>query len=1128
MAEEVQGVLAVELRAKLEGLKQDLGKVKPLLQDTEKAILTTGQKWTQAGASIMKVGAIITGAVTVPLIAMASSALKAFASFEQAMAGVKAVSGATGQEFKKLTDLAKELGATTKFTAVEAAEGMVMLGRAGMTANEILAAMPGLLKLAAAGAVDLGTAADIVSDVMMAFGADMGEAGRYADVFAQAAASANTTVEALGQAMAYAAPAAAAAGLSVEQTAAALSALADAGIKGSRAGTTMDAVMRELRNRVVDGKLDFDAFTVSVYDNQGAMRDLFSILGDIEEGMKGMTQEQRDAALGMNFTTRALRGMNVWLVRGVDDLRALEDGLITASGAAGRMADIMMDTLQGATIELSSAVEGLKISFGEYLAPAAEDIVRKLTNVVRWLTNLDDAAKQNILVWAGIAASIGPVITALGFLAVAIGLVLHHWVLLTTAILPVMALLLAVGGVIALIADQSIKSALEIAAASITIEQTVADSVARIEGTYAETNRLILLDQMSRHIESIEEEIAYLEKMGHTVDNSPQLREAHDRLNAALLKEQRLRHYHQLRAEKEFLDALAGAPDVEALTAASTAYLEAMEANFTTYYSNELERLLDFYVSEGVLAADQAIILAEIKKAALETANLQTQLSLAEQLSLYREAGYENNEVWSASAGEFVEITKHQMDKAGEALREADLPEEAEDVILAAITAMEDASRPAYKIRAFKDLLAILDEFGIEWSTGLEYIGDDTGPKLEALGDKFVDIWGGSLEEMPAITAENAQQVNDTLQEILGDPSLPIELHIRALAAAEAYGKGIEDGDEKAIDAAGKMIQDIIDIVESGEIGVKMFEVGELIPDGLEEGMSHYEDALIVADKMIDDIERSIKRRLKVESPSKLMADIGKSIPEGLAQGISGNIDAVINAILDVVKQVTEKFSGIVKDMIDISKESVTNTVKAFSELPGKLLTVLNDVFTKVKQFRNDMLSTFFRIAADAVKEFLRAMKDFPNSVWNILKHLISRIISSGREFYWAAFNLARRIWEGFKAGLGIRSPSYIEKAMDNILKQTRNSVADLKNVLNSLDDISGPKIFANNIVQASDISAMNASDIGNAVAKAITSIINNSGHKDGKDVILTINGRELARALVPFTAAENMRIATK
>jgi len=413
--------LTVKVDAKTQETKKKFSELSTSAALFGTQVAAAASKWSQAGKAMAITGAILTAAVVVPLTSIARAATAASMEFEQAMANVRAVSQATQADFEALQAQAMDLGATTKFTATQAAEGMSMLGRAGWDAQESIEAMPGLLSLSAAGMVELSRAADIVSDVMMAFGAEASEATRFSDVFAAAASNANTTVEGLGQAMAYAAPSAAAMNIEFEQSAAALSMFADAGIKGTRAGTTMDAMLRELRNNVQDGILDFEHFAVAVYDQEGTMRDFFDIMQDIFAGMSGLTQEQRDYAASLVFSTRALRGFNVLQTAGVERMRQMESTLLSAEGAAKDMSQTMMDTLTGAITEFNSAMEGLRISIGNMLTPVITAIVRAATGLVRAINAIPGPIKVVTTVLAAKTVAVILLTTAVGALLMVAG-----------------------------------------------------------------------------------------------------------------------------------------------------------------------------------------------------------------------------------------------------------------------------------------------------------------------------------------------------------------------------------------------------------------------------------------------------------------------------------------------------------------------------------------------------------------------------------------------------------------------------------------------------------------------------------------------------------------------------------
>lgn len=316
----------------------------------------------------------------------ASSFVSTFKDFTSGMSNVKALSGATNEEFAQLTATAEELGATTKFTAAEAADGMQYLAMAGWKANDIIEAMPGLLDLAAAGATDLGTAADIVSDVMTAMGMSADQASRAADIFARTATGSNTTIANLGETLKYAAPAANAFGLSLSEAATITGMMANAGVKGSMAGTALRASLLEMASPSKKANEAMKALGLTFSDDTGKMKDMKTIVGDLSKAFGGLTDQQKLSYAEDLFGTR---GSSAWLSvieQGADEFDRLFESIDKSNGAAREMANIQLDNLAGDITLLQSAVDGMKISVMKNLDPYLRKGVQWLTSKVPMLT----------------------------------------------------------------------------------------------------------------------------------------------------------------------------------------------------------------------------------------------------------------------------------------------------------------------------------------------------------------------------------------------------------------------------------------------------------------------------------------------------------------------------------------------------------------------------------------------------------------------------------------------------------------------------------------------------------------------------------------------------------------------
>lgn len=382
---------------------------------------TVSDKFSAMGSALTSVGGTLTKSVTLPLVGVGAAVMKVGSDFEAQMSRVQAISGATGDELKALTDQAIDLGATTAFSAGEAAEGMENLASAGFNTQEIMSAMPGLLDLAASSGAELGTASEIAASAIRGFGLAASDAGHVADVFAEAAARTNAQTEDMGEAMKYIAPVAKAMGQSLEETAAAVGIMSDAGIKGSQAGTSLRSALSRLAKPTEVMLTKMGELGLSFYDAQGNMLPLNGIIEQLETNMAGLTQEQRNNALITLFGQESLSGMLALMERGPEELRALTESFEDCDGAAAEMAETMLDNTKGSVEEMMGSIETLAIRLQQVMAPAVTAVVQKITEFVNKLSSLSPETLQMIVTIAGVVAALGPLLLIIGKLSSAIG-----------------------------------------------------------------------------------------------------------------------------------------------------------------------------------------------------------------------------------------------------------------------------------------------------------------------------------------------------------------------------------------------------------------------------------------------------------------------------------------------------------------------------------------------------------------------------------------------------------------------------------------------------------------------------------------------------------------------------------
>lgn len=365
------------------------------------------------GAAAETAGRALTMHITGKLLDVGQAALQVGMNFDASMSNVYGLMSSLNlsqAQMDALRDTAREMGATTKFSASEAADAMGYMALAGWDDAQVIAGIPGVLNLAAAANMDLAKASDIVTDTMTPFGLAAERAGEAADVFAYAQANSNTTVEGLGEAMKYAAPTADAFGMTLQDTAAAMGVLANAGIKGSQGGTTLNAMLRDMKKNADNGRIAIGKTKVALTNADGSYRSYAAIIRDIDKATSSMTASQRDAALGAIFGDESLKGILATLKQGPDALDDMTAGLYACGGAAADMAATMGDNLKGDLAILESGAQEMAIALSDWLMPAARGVVQGVTDLIGKFNALDDGTKNTIFRIGAMAAAAGPLL----------------------------------------------------------------------------------------------------------------------------------------------------------------------------------------------------------------------------------------------------------------------------------------------------------------------------------------------------------------------------------------------------------------------------------------------------------------------------------------------------------------------------------------------------------------------------------------------------------------------------------------------------------------------------------------------------------------------------------------------
>lgn len=296
---------------------------------------------------------------------MGGAAIKAGADFKEGMSKVQAISGASSDEMVRLEEVAKKMGATTKFTAREAADGLSYMAMAGWKTEQMVSGLPGIMNLAAAAGADLATTSDIVTDALTAFKLEAKDAAHFADIMAAASSNANTNVEMLGESFKYAAPVAGALGYTAEDTSIALGIMANSGIKASQAGTSLRGALTRLAKPTKQVQAALDRYGISITDTHGKVKPLRTLMGELREKLGGLSKAEKAQAAAALFGQNALSGMLAIINSSDKDFDKLTNAIDNADGSAEKMAKTMQNNLKGQITILKSSLEGIGIEIYE-------------------------------------------------------------------------------------------------------------------------------------------------------------------------------------------------------------------------------------------------------------------------------------------------------------------------------------------------------------------------------------------------------------------------------------------------------------------------------------------------------------------------------------------------------------------------------------------------------------------------------------------------------------------------------------------------------------------------------------------------------------------------------------------
>lgn len=421
---------------------------------------TAEQKFKGLSSAFATVGSTMSRNVTLPLAGVGAAALKAGTDFESAMSQVAATMGTTTDKIQNLSKFAQHMGATTAFSATQAAEGLNVLAQSGLTAEEQMKALPEVLNLAAAGNLSLADSSTYVVGTLKGFGKGMDEAKRVTDLVAKGATMANTDVRGLGTALSSSSATAKSYGQNMDSVTLSLLRLAEQNVTGEEAATALNRAMMDLYTPTSTAKKALDELGVSVYDAQGNARDFNDVVDELNGKLNGMSEEQRNAYKNTIFTTYGLQAFNKMTVSSTEKVNDFKEGLKNAKDSALKQAQTQLDNLNGDITLFKSALEGAGIVISNVLIPNIRSFIQWLTNLVTKFNELSEE-QQNFIVKAGIViAAIGPVLLIISKIIIMVNNAVQAFRMFSNAVsiamgaisAPVLAVVAVIGTLVAMFA----------------------------------------------------------------------------------------------------------------------------------------------------------------------------------------------------------------------------------------------------------------------------------------------------------------------------------------------------------------------------------------------------------------------------------------------------------------------------------------------------------------------------------------------------------------------------------------------------------------------------------------------------------------------------------------------------
>lgn len=887
----------------------------------------------QAAGEALAAAGIVTGIKEVGAAYIGT--VQAAGEFAGTMSSVEALSGATRQEMALLNAQAKELGATTKFTANESGEAMGYMGMAGWNARQMLSGMPGVLDLAAASGEDLAGVADIVTDSLTGFKLEASDTGRFVDVLATAAGKSNTNVSMLGESFKYVAPLAGTLRYTAEDTAVMLGLMANSGIKASQAGTTLRTAITNLVSPTKEQAAEMERLGLSLTDTNGQMLPLLDMVGNMRGAFAGMSEAEQSAAASALFGREAMSGMLAVINASEADYQSLTQSIENSAGAAERMANIKLDNLAGDLTLLNSAADGLSLTIGEQFMPQARGLVQAGTSIIVWINDLIDAHPVLTKAILGAAGAVGT-LTA--------GVVAYNAAKKVMAALDLASLFAGpLGPVMALAGGVT---ALGVGIAGL-IEATNEGIPKVDELTQAAQNAAGAMEQVSAGFDNSQVNIAA------TADVAGMYIDRLDELGAktSLSSAESTEYHNILQLLCETMPDLAGSIDlttdsIEGGTEALRAQTEAWQKNAEAQaYQEAYQKLMGEYNAVLVEQAENSLRLTEAQNELAKNEERLAELQ-EKQLDMGMTDAAWSEEYWELG-DEIVRLTDEVYKNQGQVAQYTAAVEDGADAAADAKAAIEgyadamhaltgETEDAAGAVDSVTDsVLAMADSLANEAVTGIvaagiqltAAAGDIAFAYSEAYGEAYSSISGqmGLFEQM---SVEVETSVGSMIASLESQAAYMAEYSANLQRAAEM---GLADGlIAQLSDGSTESAAYLQEIVNNGQGKIDELNAAfAKVQEGKEDFSSTVARMQTDLEDTMDEAARTVDSAVREMDMYRAAAQSARSTMQGFIDGANGMADSVQSAYRSVASGAMSAIQGVLGAGLSVTRGYASGTTAA-------------------------------------------------------------------------------------------------------------------------------------------------------------------------------------------------------